>query len=43
MRYRWNYRKCFKNLWTLAKLVVVIILLLSIVSFNPYHIYTGIY
>ena len=41
MRYRWNYRKCFRNLLTLVKLVVVVILFISIISFNPYGIYTG--
>lgn len=43
MKYRWNYRKCFKNLWTLAKMLIVIALFLSIVSFNPYGVYTGVY
>lgn len=36
--YRWNYKKCFKNLFNLIKMVAVVVMFLAIVSFNPFGV-----
>jgi hypothetical protein len=38
MRYRWNHKKCFRNLWEITKKVIAVTAFLAVASFNPFGI-----
>ena len=34
-RYRWNRRKCFRNIWNLARMTLAVLIFLAFCSIGP--------